>query len=176
MTLPPSKTGLKSTKTKSVKNKRKFRTVSLADSLKSLVGREFKRRGFAVTEVVSRWSDIVGAEMYSYTRPEKLTFQPGRGDNGTLILKVAPGFAPTVTHMSPFIIEKVNGYFGHACVGRLKVIQGPLPPAKPAPKPDRDPESAPLHVKQAVDAQVAPVADPELKATLARLGRLVKRP
>ena len=70
------------------------------------------------------------------------------------------------------MIERINLFLGRPAVLRLVLVQGPLPlPAPPRPLPP-----PPLGAAQeaALDARLAgDIADPELRAALAGLGRLV---
>jgi hypothetical protein len=69
------------------------------------------------------------------------------------------------------VIERINVFLGREAVARLVLVQGPLPlPASPA-----TPAPAPLAPEEAntLDIRLGDIADPELRAALARLGRLV---
>ena len=69
------------------------------------------------------------------------------------------------------LIDRINQYFGRAAVSRLVLVQAPLPllsaPARAAPP------ALPANEAQSLDRQLDAVADPELRAALARLGRLI---
>jgi hypothetical protein len=69
------------------------------------------------------------------------------------------------------LIERINVYLGRPVISRLVLVQGPLPlPASPGPSPP-----PPLAAKdaQAIERQLAAIADPELRAALIRLGKNV---
>ncbi len=48
------------------------RARPLADLLHKTLGDAFAKQGFASTELVTRWTDIVGAEIAAHSQPEKI--------------------------------------------------------------------------------------------------------
>jgi hypothetical protein len=74
-------------------------------------------------------------------------------------------------HLAPSVLERINGHFGYRAVARLKIEQGSVAPRNvTAPPP-------PLtRLEQNAVAEVtAPVADPDLRASLSRLGAAIRR-
>ncbi len=74
-------------------------------------------------------------------------------------------------HRAPLLIERINLSLGRPAISRLVLVQGPLPlpaPPKRAPSPPPSAEEA-----EAIDRQLESIADPELRAALARLGKSV---
>ena len=141
-----------------------FRAVGA--SLSRIVGPIVARHGGGMgTRLKSEWAAIVGPELALATWPESLV----RG--GTLKLRVAPGKALELQHRTPLVIERVNLFFGREAVTRLVLVQAPLPLASPAPRvsePFVQPGEAAM-----LDRQLDVVANAELRAALARLGRRV---
>jgi hypothetical protein len=135
-------------------------------SVSRVVGPIVARHGGGLTaRLKSEWAAIVGPELAAATWPEALA----RG--GTLKLRVAPPKALEIQHRAPLVIERVNLFFGREAVTRLALVQGPLPlPAPLPPEPAR-----PLRPGDAaaLDRQLAPIENPELRDALARLGRRV---
>jgi len=128
----------------------------------------FGRHGFASGALIADWAAIVGSAVATHTLPVRIRFPGTERRGGTLIVKVASGgFALELQHLEPLVIERINAYFGWKAVDRLRLIQGPLPEARPLPPPvpPCGPEDA------ALDARLATIEDPELRAVLARLGR-----
>ena len=113
----------------------------------------------------SEWPAIVGPELAAATWPEALV----RG--GALKLRVAPARALELQHRTPLVIARINLFFGREAVARLAIVQGPLPLAAPPPAP----ASRALRPREAdaLDRQLAAVASPELRDSLARLGRRI---
>ncbi len=134
-------------------------------SLPKIVGPIIARHGGLLARLKSEWASIIGPELAASTWPEALA------RDGALRLRVAPVKALELQHRAPLVIERVNLFFGREAVNRLTLMQGPLPlpaPARPAPARPLGP-----HETAALDRQLAEIADPELRAALARLGRRV---
>ena len=108
---------------------------------------------------------VVGTELAALSWPEML------GRDGALKLRVAPGHALELQHRAPLLLERINNFFGRGVAARLVLLQGPLPLAAP-PAPER-PRRLTEDDAKGLDASLSAVADPELRAALAALGRLV---
>ena len=96
----------------------------------------FARQGFASAELVTRWPDIVGAEIAQHAEPLKMQW-PRMPDGqppepGTLVLRVEGPAAIEIQHLAPQILERVNRFFGFAAVGRLGDPAGAAGPAAAA--------------------------------------------
>ena len=107
----------------------------LADLLRKTVGEAFAKRGFAATELVTRWADIVGTEIATHSEPERIQWRrPSNGEPsapGTLILRVEGPTAVEIQHLSGIILERVNRFFGWQAVGVATAAAGPLGPQNP---------------------------------------------
>lgn len=141
-----------------------------------------RQRGTATARLAAEWPTIVGPEIARHSLPERLGGGHGRPANsqrratapatgGTLRLRVEGPLALELQHLAPQIIERINGYFGYAAVGRLQIVQGPLP-RRPLPA---GTTRAPLDTqgRQSLRERVAPVADDALRSALERLGQAV---
>ena len=85
------------------------------------------QRGFAGTDILEYWSDIVGENLSQGIRPEKLTFEKESRTHGTLHVKSAGGaFAILFEHQKPKVIERINCFFGYPAVSKIKITQGKL--------------------------------------------------
>jgi hypothetical protein len=132
-----------------------------------------RRRGLAEAGILTDWPAVVGEHLARFTLPEKLTFARGERREGTLQVRVAGALATELQHLEPLVIERINRHFGYRAVGRLSIVQGPLP-TRETPPPAR-PADAPSDASAA--AATAPLPDlPEspLGEALARLGRAVQ--
>jgi hypothetical protein len=146
----------------------------LRDLLSRVIGDAFARQGFASAELVTRWPDIVGAEIAACSEPIKLNWPRGadgeEADAATLVLRVEGPAAVEIQHLADLICERVNRFLGWRAVGRLALRQAPL---------RRRQNRAAAAVDPAVAARIAEdlsaVTDDELKAALARLGAAIKR-
>ena len=144
----------------------------LADVVRKALSNAFPKQGFAATELIVRWPEIVGAEIAAHSEPEKIRWPRPVGDAapepGTLMLRVEGPTAVEIQHLSGVIIERVNRFFGWQAVADLALRQAPLrhrAPAKP-PAPDREAAAR-------IATTLTEIADEKLRAALARLGAAV---
>jgi len=150
---------------------------AVAEMTNRLTRKPLGKRGFAESALVSGWPAIVGPMLGQSTLPLKIVFPPKERVGGILHVRVASGaLATQLQHLEPLILQRINGHFGYGAVSRLHMVQGPLPPrraSKPPPLPVLDEEA-----QKSLEASLAKVDDPDLKAVLERLGRyvLAKKP
>jgi hypothetical protein len=157
----------------------------LRDLVGKVVGDSFARQGFASTELVTRWPDIVGAEIarvsepikIQWTRPSPTGAAPAGGkasgweqEPGTLVLRVEGPAAIEVQHSAHVICERVNQFLGWRAVARLALRQAPLRRSASKPRRSADPAAA-----ARIAATLSDIANDDLKDALARLGAAVKR-
>jgi len=142
-----------------------FRAVGVAAS--RIAAPIVARRGDgAIVRLKAEWAAIAGTEWAAISWPMAL------GRDGALRLRAATAAAALeLQHRAPLLIERINLYFGRAAATRLMLVQGPLPLGMPPSGPPR--RSVTQGEARAVDEQVGSVADPELRAALARLGRAI---
>ena len=134
-------------------------------------------RGFAVSRLLTQWTEVVGAEMASITRPVKISY-PRHGLGATLTLLAAPAQAPMVQMQLPRMIEQVNACYGHRAISKISVTQtAPTGFAEgqavfqPAPK--REEVGVAKDVAHKARQTAAPVQDDSLRDALQRLGENV---
>lgn len=145
----------------------------LRDLLSKVAGESFTRQGFASAELVTRWSEIVGAEIAAHSEPIKIQWprspEAGARPPGTLILRVEGPAAIEVQHLVEVICERINRFFGWRAIGRIALRQAPL---RRAPRPPR------AQLDLAAAARIADgmpeIADDELRQALARLGAAIR--
>ena len=156
-------------------NKRaKTQARPLADLVRRTLADTFARQGFASTELVTHWTDIVGQEIAAHCEPMRIKWPRG-GDMeapepATLVLRVEGPVAIEIQHLSPVILERVNRFFGWRAVGRLALRQAPL-----ARRPARQVRPAPDPQAAARIAATLDIGDEDLRNALARLGAAIKR-
>lgn len=135
----------------------------------------FKKQGFASRELVTRWSEIVGADIAAYAEPLKIQWQrPAEGQPeipATLILRVEGPRALEIQHSSTVILERVNRFFGWSAVGKIALRQAPL--SRPARRKTKKPPSEAAIAEEARELDT--VDDDNLRTALARLGASIKR-
>jgi hypothetical protein len=99
----------------------------LSEFLGAAIGGVLKEQGFASTEIIARWADIVGPEIASHSEPMKINWPRVKNDTGdtdqaepaTLVLRVEGPAALEIQHLSAVILERVNRFFGWQAIGRL---------------------------------------------------------
>jgi hypothetical protein len=149
-------------------------TRSLSELATGYLAETFKRQGFASTELVTRWAEIVGPEIAAHAEPIKLQWP--RATDGeptepaTLVLRVEGPAAIEIQHQSNIVLERINRFFGWQAVGRLALRQAPLKRRAPPVRPPVDAEAA-----ADIAATLTDVNDDELRMALGRLGAAVKR-
>lgn len=163
----------------------------LADLVDACLGEALAKQGFAGADIVLNWPDIVGEALARRSRPARIAWPrkpserkpqernaTGRKaawrseppEPATLHVRVESAFALELQHLAPVVIERVNAYYGWACVGRIRLEQGPVGRAAPGAARGRAPSEAAV---AAAEQAVADVADEGLRAALARLGAAV---
>jgi hypothetical protein len=141
-----------------------FRAIGVAVSKLGapIVG---KRGGGLLVRLKTDWPVIVGTDWAAVSWPTALA------RDGCLKLRTTTSAALELQHRAPLLIERVNVFLGYSAVTRLILVQGPLPlPAAPSSSPP--PLLAPGETA-ALDERLSNIADRELRAALARLGRAV---
>ncbi|MEJ0012238.1 MAG: DciA family protein [Bauldia sp.] len=150
--------------------------ISIAELVGKVIDPVTKRRGFATTDLIAAWPQIVGPRYADCSRPEKILWPKGEDMEGApalLVLRVDGPRAIFVQHEAGQIIERVNAFLGYGAIGHLRIIQAPVssgvPPAAVVPKAVDPAEAA------RVEAAVSGVGSDRLREALGRLGRGVLR-
>ncbi len=152
--------------------RRRFRkgAVHAAELVERRIREVGESRGFAVSRLLTRWDEIVGAETASTCRPVEVSFARG-GMGATLTILTTGAHAPMLDMQKERLREKVNACYGYQAIRRIRLTQtapsGFDPPAKAldAAPPDPDPRAVAM-----ARASAAAVEDPGLRAALERLG------
>ena len=159
---------------------------ALADSLRKVTRQALGQRSLAEQSLILDWPSIAGGDVAMMCTPKGLSFQHrDRRMDGTLTLKVQSSQATRLQHLEPQLIERINGYFGYRAIARLRLLHGAAPasgePDARSEAPASHPASRPAshlapHPAPHGEQTDEPIADPALRAALARLGRAVKAP
>ena len=146
----------------------------LKDLLRKTIGDVFAKQGFASTELVTRWTEIVGAEIAAHSEPEKIQWpRPVEGrppEPGMLLLRVEGPMALEIQLLAGVVLERVNRFFGWQAVGGLRLRQAPLGRKTRKPRPSLDPQAT-----ARVAAGLSDIRDERLRDALARLGAAIKQ-
>lgn len=94
---------------------------TLSACIEPLTRPVLRAQGLPATRLITQWPEIVGAEMAGHCVPEKLSFPPGKNNDGTLTIAVENGFATEIQYMQPAIMERLASYFGYKAVTRITI-------------------------------------------------------
>ncbi|MEC9367293.1 MAG: DciA family protein [Pseudomonadota bacterium] len=96
----------------------------------------FEAHGFPSAELLTNWRDISGADLASFTRPERIVWpkrksEPGgpdvRSERGaTLVLRTEGPRALEVQFMAAQLLDRLNTYFGYGAITELRLLQAPI--------------------------------------------------
>ena len=154
-----------------------------------LTQKAFERFGFPAAAILTDWAGIVGPDLASYTRPEKLKWPRNNAPDGedgetepaggqaagaTLVLRVDGPRAIEIQYRGPQLLERINAYFGFRAITELRILQAPVtrPAARPArPAVHPRPPAATARPREAIG--LATRDDNPLAAALERLGSAV---
>ncbi|MGY2052444.1 DUF721 domain-containing protein [Methylobacterium sp. JK268] len=159
------------------------RPKPLSELIERSLGPVFAAQGFASTDILASWPEIVGERLAGFCQPEKFEWPRRRGARGsdakpapgTLVVRVEGAFALELQHLAPLVIERINRHYGFACVGRLtlrqdRILRGGRGRAA-APKPALDPAR-----RGEVARAVSAIGEDRLRDALDRLGIAVMTP
>lgn len=148
---------------------RRFKMQRVANLLPKAARRVFRQFGFAESAIITRWHEVVGAELARCSMPLTLKFPRGKRTGGTLNIRVDGPIATELQHLEPVLVEKINTFYGYGAVGRIAITQGPI---------DRSgvralAEELPVGAKAAKEVHnlVEGTQDDALKEALENLGR-----
>ncbi|WP_210497245.1 DUF721 domain-containing protein [Microvirga antarctica] len=151
------------------------RAKPLADFLDLCLGPSLARQGFATSDIIVAWPEIVGERLAAFTQPLKIEWKrkgphadpDAKADPATLVVRTESAFALEMQHLAPIVIERVNTHYGWRCIGRLILKQGPVQRTE---KIKRRPPSLSDDDRARIAAATRPIAEDGLRSALDRLG------
>ena len=138
-----------------------------------VAGKAFAGHGGPLMVELCRVWDALCPEIAAFARPDAVK-RAGPGP-AVLKLKVAPGRALEVQMMEPVLIERINGHFGRAVIGRVKMVQAGVPATAQATEPQEalpEPDAALL---ASLTRGLGNVRDENLRAALQRVAEGIAR-
>lgn len=118
-----------------VRQKRTFKTKSIAELAGAVNNRAFRRFGFAKSDIVLHWREIVGDVLARSSFPERLVVPKDHDRNenksGVLHIRVEGSYAPEMQHLEPIVIDRINSYYGFTAVNRLVFHHGYIEQSQP---------------------------------------------
>lgn len=128
------------------------------------------RAGFLDPALILHWPEVAGAETARLCRPLRLS-QSAQG--GVLTLLAEPAAAVFLQHETRSLCDRINAYFGHPLVARLRFVQAPLAQRPPVALPP--PPAAEIAADDPARAFVGPDAIKEALLSLARARHTARR-
>lgn len=132
-----------------------------------------EQRGFAVTRLLTHWSEVVGDATAQIATPVNVSYGKG-GMGATLTLLTTGAQAPMLEMQKEQIREKVNACYGYRAIARMRITQtAPVGFAEgrvafaAAPKIRKGPDPAMASAAKALSDKVE---NDDLRAALAALG------
>ena len=98
--------------------------TGVGKTIRPLVKQLFGKNGAMQIELAANWEEIVGAKLFQYVLPLKISFNKDERTNGTLHLMVFGGaFAMETENNKLKILQKVNSFFGYEAISKIKILQ-----------------------------------------------------
>lgn len=153
---------------------RRPRVTHIADLIGGTMADMLRKRGFASSDLVTNWRDIIPSPYNQHVVPDRLKW-PRQGDanaGGILHVRVSPAHALGLQHDAPLLMSRINGYFGFELVRDIRAMQIPLVREKT----NEDTGPPPLSATEAaarrqdIATSLEQVEDGALKDALRRLG------
>jgi hypothetical protein len=154
------------------------RPKPLADLIDACLGPALAAQGFAASDIIVAWPDIVGERLANFTQPLRIEWPRGAGasdrdarpEPATIVVRVESAFALEMQHLTPLVMERVNAHYGWRCVGRVVLKQGPVRRAAtpPLPVPALTEDD-----RRRITEAVGTVGEDALREALERLGQAV---
>lgn len=144
-----------------------------ATLMQSKVRKASEDRGFAVTRLLTHWSEVVGEATAGIATPVNVSYGKG-GMGATLTLLTTGAQAPMLEMQKEQIRDKVNACYGYRAISRVRITQtAPTGFAEGrvafghAPKVKKKPDPA---VLSAAETLSEAVENEKLRAALTALG------
>ncbi|UZD90910.1 DUF721 domain-containing protein [Cognatishimia activa] len=141
--------------------------------LRDRIRKAGETRGFAVTKVLTHWSEIVGQETAAICKPVDIKY--GRqGFGATLTLLTTGAQAPMLEMQKEQLRQRVNSAYGYNAITRMRITQtAPTGfsegQARFAPEPKQIKPEPSAEVKREAHEMAAPVQDTGLRDALEQL-------
>ena len=130
-----------------------------------------EHRGFAVSRLLTHWTEVAGPDIARVSRPVEVTY--GRGLGATLTLLTTGPEAPMLEMQKDKIRERVNACYGYGAIEKIRITQTAAtgfgaPDAIPGRK-DRDIRAA-RQISATAKEAAGGIQDEGLRKALERLG------
>ena len=79
-----------------------------------------KKSGYNYSEIISKWSILVGKDISNCAYPKSIKMKKGTS-NGILVLGIKRGDEIQIEYSKKEIIDKINSYFGYKLIDEVKL-------------------------------------------------------
>ena len=79
-----------------------------------------KKNGYNYSEIISKWSILVGKDISNCAYPKSIKMKKGNS-SGTLVLGINRGDEIQIEYSKKEIIDKINSYFGYKLINEIKL-------------------------------------------------------
>jgi hypothetical protein len=79
-----------------------------------------KKNGYNYSEIISKWSKLVGNNISTCSHPSSIKMKRN-SSGGTLILDIKRGDEINVEYSKNEIINKINSYFGYRLINEIRI-------------------------------------------------------
>ena len=79
-----------------------------------------KKNGYNYSEIISKWSMLVGKDISICAHPKSIKMKKG-DTHGTLVLAIKRGDEINIEYSKKEIINKINSYFGYKLINEIKL-------------------------------------------------------
>ena len=79
-----------------------------------------KKNGYNYSEIISKWSMLVGKDISNCSYPQSIKMKKGNS-NGTLVLGIKRGDEIQIEYSKKEIMDKINSYFGYKLIDEVKL-------------------------------------------------------
>lgn len=149
-----------------------------AQILSGQIRKAGETRGFAVTRLLTHWTEIAGEDIAAIARPVEVSY--GReGFGATLLLLTTGPNAPILEMQKDKLRERVNATYGYNAISRIRITQthatGFAEGHVDFEHRPKTPQSAPPDpaVKRVASQATGDIADSSLRTALETLGENV---
>ena len=147
----------------------------IAELTNGIIDPVLARRAGINSALLGSWDEIAGEDFADCTRPEKIAWARGGGDDGNFrpgVLTVACEGARALflTHAQGELIQRINSFFGFAAVHQLRIVQKPVyqPVKRSCTPPPLKGEAA-----RKLEGMMQGLEDEKIRKAIARLGTAV---
>jgi len=79
-----------------------------------------KKNGYNYSEIISKWSVLVGKDISNCSYPQSIKIKKGNS-NGMLVLGIKRGDEIQIEYAKKEIMDKINSYFGYKLIDEIKL-------------------------------------------------------